>query len=315
MRSEIEKRERGAGFILPKEEFFLAIIMVNSPMDAAAVKLFQCALDLAKSFAWYGGMALALYSAERRWPAGPRTTVQEQGFNFLIALLLSLAMTATNAVAPLAPGLVSKLGISRPFLADRIPHTVVGWIAGALLYAFVWDFFQYWFHRLQHQVGVLWFMHALHHDSRTLNTTDALRNTLWGGFFQSVFIGVPILIVGANQVLHLYAGILLFSCWGFYNHANIRISHGPLTAVLSGPHFHRIHHGMDRRYHNKNFAAFFPVIDIIFATYEVPVPGEVPVTGLSDRMQARGGLVSATAAMLGRTAGHGIDRDLSDPKF
>jgi len=278
--------------------------MVHSPMDVTVVKLIQCALNLAKSFAWYGAVILALHSVERRWPAGPRTTVREQGFNFLIALLLSLSMTAINAVAPLAATIVRQLGITHPILADKIPHTAAGWIAGALLYAFVWDFFQYWFHRLQHRVGALWFMHALHHDSRTLNGTDALRNTLWGGLFQSVFIGVPILIVGADQVLHLYAGILLFSCWGFYNHANVRISHGPLSTVLSGPHFHRIHHGIDRRYHNKNFAAFFPVIDIIFGTYKGPVNGEVPVTGLSDRMQARGGLLSATSAMLGRIAGH-----------
>ncbi len=265
-------------------------------MDAVIAWLIQCGVDLGKSFAWYGAAAFAIHMAERRWPAGPLATFSEQRFNFVLAFLVAFSTTAINTVAPVASIIT---GARDPLLAGWIPDSPAGWIAGALLYAFVWDFFQYWFHFLQHRVRPLWFMHALHHDSRALNATDALRATFWSLFFQGLFIGIPVVMLGVHLGLHSYAGLLLFSTWGFYNHANLRVSHGPLTAVLSGPQYHRIHHDADPAYHDKNFAAFFPVIDIVFGTYQAPVPGRVPATGLSDRPQSRGGLLAVVAATFG----------------
>jgi sterol desaturase/sphingolipid hydroxylase (fatty acid hydroxylase superfamily) len=259
----------------------------------------ELALTLGNAFAIYACVAIVIHIAERRWPAGVATSIRDQLFNFVLAFAVSVCIAGVNSVAPLASIIASKLGLQEPLFSWK-PASVREWIAGAVLYAFLWDLLQYWFHRLQHCFRPLWFMHALHHDSEALNSTDAVRNTLWSGIVQGVFIGVPLLALGAYNLLHTFAGIILFSVWGFYNHANIRAGHGPFTALISGPQFHRIHHGADPIYHDKNFAAFFPIIDIVFGTYQAPKPGQFPATGLLDRPHTRGSVNTVFAAMMGR---------------
>jgi len=266
---------------------------------AIGSKLVEIAIDLIRNFAWYASVIIILHFAERRWPAGEAPTFRDQAFNFFLALSGALSLTAVSTIAPFAMTFVRACGLEKLVLREWTPHNAPEWIAGALFFAFAWDLFQYWFHRLTHSFQALWFTHALHHDSAVLNSTDAIRHTIWYGLLQGIFVGVPLLIIGAYNVLHLYAGILLFSTWGFYNHANIRLGHGRMTPVVSGPQFHRIHHGVDPMYHNKNFAAFFPVIDIIFGTYQSPAPGEFPLTGLPNRAQARGGARRIVSALLG----------------
>jgi sterol desaturase/sphingolipid hydroxylase (fatty acid hydroxylase superfamily) len=72
----------------------------------------------------------------------------------------------------------------------------------------------------------------------------------------------------------------MFRLWGFVNHSNIRLNLGPLTPVISGPHWHRIHHSINQEHYDKNYATFFPFIDIIFGTYHKPERDEYPQTGL-----------------------------------
>ena len=269
-------------------------------MDEIIPLIPALARAIAKSFLIYSCVVLLLCMVERRWPAGPFANLRDQIFNFILAFLVAVLLTAVNVLLPVAEFISRHAGVEIQFLRGWTPQTVTGWLAGALCYALIWDFLQYWFHRLQHSFTPFWFLHALHHDSTALNSTDAIRNTLWAGVLQGIFIGVPMTLIGANHLLHVHAGLVLFSVWGFYNHANIRVSHGPLTPIISGPQFHRIHHGVDPQYHDKNFAAFFPVIDVVLGTYKAPAAGLFPATGLADRPQARGGPKAVLVAMLGR---------------
>jgi sterol desaturase/sphingolipid hydroxylase (fatty acid hydroxylase superfamily) len=63
-------------------------------------------------------------------------------------------------------------------------------------------------------------------------------------------------------------------------HLNVRLPLGPLTPVIAGPQWHRIHHSIEKRHTDKNFASFFPVFDLVFGTYCKPQAGEYPATGL-----------------------------------
>jgi sterol desaturase/sphingolipid hydroxylase (fatty acid hydroxylase superfamily) len=64
-------------------------------------------------------------------------------------------------------------------------------------------------------------------------------------------------------------------------HANIRTSWGPLTRIITGPRYHRVHHSIDLRHRDKNFATFLPLWDIVFGTYYDPDEREPPRTGVS----------------------------------
>ena len=75
---------------------------------------------------------------------------------------------------------------------------------------------------------------------------------------------------------------VLIGQWSNFFHANIRLSLGPLTPLITGPQYHRIHHSIESEHVNKNYAAFFPVWDWIFGTFWRPVRGEWPAAGLVD---------------------------------
>src|SRR6185436_19466136 len=91
----------------------------------------------------------------------------------------------------------------------------------------------------------------------------------------------PILLLFGARIPHAVAAFLMFKLWGFVNHANIRVSFGPLTSIIAGPQWHRIHHSMRAEHLDKNFATFFPFIDRAFGTYYGPGEDEYPSTGLA----------------------------------
>ena len=71
--------------------------------------------------------------------------------------------------------------------------------------------------------------------------------------------------------------------WGYVIHLNLRIPFGPLTPVIAGPQLHRLHHSIEPGHTDVNFAAFFPIWDLLFGTYVRPKSGEWPATGTHDR--------------------------------
>ncbi len=66
---------------------------------------------------------------------------------------------------------------------------------------------------------------------------------------------------------------------------NSKISLGPLRYVFSDNYFHRIHHSIEEKHHNKNFSAFFPFWDIVFRSAYFPKKDEFPEVGLQDEKQ------------------------------
>jgi sterol desaturase/sphingolipid hydroxylase (fatty acid hydroxylase superfamily) len=69
-------------------------------------------------------------------------------------------------------------------------------------------------------------------------------------------------------------------------HANTRISFGPLDYVLASPRFHRVHHSLAENHHDKNFASFFPFLDLLFGTAYFPRSDEMIRTGVSDKRES-----------------------------
>lgn len=163
---------------------------------------------------------------------------------------------------------------------------LVGGESGALMhlsfaaaYFVVWDLCQYSLHRLQHSVPFLWETHKFHHSETALNSAaqsrfHALSYALSLAFF------LPVIALFGPQTPHFVASFLMFKTWAFVNHANVRLNFGPLTPVITGPQYHRIHHSLRAEHYDKNFAAFFPFIDRLFGTYYRPRAGEYPPTGL-----------------------------------
>ena len=223
-----------------------------------------------------------VWVVERLWPAGPQPTPINRVRNVTFYVINAMTMVHLPLIAAWVFAPLPNVELLARVIPDGLRAGLGGAVAMTLCYALVWDFFQYWFHRFAHRSRLLWSVHVVHHRDPALNTTSSLRTgfgELVAGFY---FVHVPTFLICGGGMVPYYGALVLFSGWGFVNHANVRMRLGPLTGVLSGPQTHRLHHGRAREYRNCNFAAFFTFYDRMFGTFRRPAHAEWPTTGVAE---------------------------------
>ena len=128
------------------------------------------------------------------------------------------------------------------------------------------DFCYYWFHRSSHEVRFLWAAHENHHSSRYYNLSTALRQS-WTTPFTAPFFWVPLALLGVEPLMILTAqGISLI--YQFWIHTELIDRMGSFEAVFNTPSHHRVHHGRNVRYLDRNHGGILIVWDRIFGTFE-----------------------------------------------
>lgn len=135
------------------------------------------------------------------------------------------------------------------------------------------DIILYWTHRLFHR-PTLWKYHAVHHSSEELEWISAARFHPINLFLGSVAADVVMLLIGISPNVFVVLGPLTIAHSAFV-HANLDWTLGPFKYVIATPVFHRWHHTAVDRGGEKNFAATFPVLDVLFGTFYMP-KGERP---------------------------------------
>jgi sterol desaturase/sphingolipid hydroxylase (fatty acid hydroxylase superfamily) len=179
--------------------------------------------------------------------------------------LSNLAMMAVNRL--LRPVVLAwslfVLSLLEPLQPFRLPNT--GW--AFLLTFLVTDFAYYWYHRLSHELPLLWTMHHTHHSSPWLNLTTAMRLN-WVAKFVGPLFFAPLMLLGMSPA-HIIASLALGLAWQFFLHTEAIGRLGWLEGkLLNTPSAHRVHHGCNARYIDKNFAGALIVWDRLFGTYE-----------------------------------------------
>jgi sterol desaturase/sphingolipid hydroxylase (fatty acid hydroxylase superfamily) len=134
------------------------------------------------------------------------------------------------------------------------------------------DFAYYWMHRLSHVVNILWAGHVVHHSSEEFNLTVALRQSSLHGFMSWVFY-MPLALLGVPVTMWLICHALNL-VYQFWIHTREVDRLGPLEWVINTPSHHRVHHGVNPEYQDKNFAGTFIIWDRLFGTFE---PERAPV--------------------------------------
>lgn len=224
--------------------------------------------------------------AELCWPTRPFGSLRGRAVNITIGLIVGVVVFFLLIVLAEIVSAISPRGL----LGFAFPHWAegpVGTATAVLVYGMTWDFFQYWFHRAQHTFFRLWPSHRVHHSDDSVNTTTALRRSILETILIFLAVLLPTVFVVGVHLDSAPIAFAIFYGWGFFNHANIRLSFGRLTPVLSGPSWHRLHHAVDVEYRDKNFAAYFPILDIVFGTYRAPpAAGHSPASGIDDRKLA-----------------------------
>src|ERR1700737_501782 len=184
-------------------------------------------------------------------------------------------------IRPLVSVDLSQTTDSKDFFVVIAAYTIF-----PVLGFFLYDFFYYWFHRLQHTLRPFWRVHAVHHSIEQLNAFNDYHHWLESALrVPLILLPISLIISLHSPAVIIYTMILQFM--GQMTHANSKISYSLLRYVFSEPRFHRIHHSTERRHWGKNFAFMFPFWDVIFGTAYFPKSDEYPPTGLSNQREPR----------------------------
>jgi len=149
--------------------------------------------------------------------------------------------------------------------------------------AFLWvDVAYYWWHRLSHEVNVLWAVHAVHHQSEDYNLAVALRQAVLSTVSSFPFYA-PMALLGVPVVAYV-TSVSLSTLYQFWIHTELVGKLGPLEWALNTPSAHRVHHAVNPRYLDRNYAAVLIVWDRLFGSYAEE--RERPVYGLTHPMRS-----------------------------
>lgn len=134
---------------------------------------------------------------------------------------------------------------------------------------FLTDFIYYWKHRLSHEIRLLWAFHSVHHSSYQYNLTTALRLPWFGYFLDSLFY-VPFVLIGFDPLaLVMGKAIVLIAQYPIHTQS---IGKFPLLdKFLNTPSNHRVHHGVNPQYIDKNHGGVLMIWDRTFGTYQKEV--------------------------------------------
>ncbi len=158
--------------------------------------------------------------------------------------------------------------LSIPLFAVIYEHRIVdvgtAWPAWILL-LFAEDCCYYWFHRIHHEVRLLWACHVNHHSSRHYNFSTALRQPLLTPITGPLF-WAPLALIGFPpwMIMTAQAWSLIYQFW-LHTEAVDRL--GVLEYVLNTPSHHRVHHGKNVPYLDKNHGGIFIIWDRLFGTF------------------------------------------------
>ena len=206
-------------------------------------------------------------------------------FTRLFSIGIYAWVGAHAAVQRWAPG-VPAWPARAPFAASAAfpgfgvdAGALAAWTAAFLLV----DLAYYWSHRLSHEVNLLWAGHVVHHSSEEYNLAVALRQSSLHGLFTWVFY-LPLALMGIPWQVYAacYSLNLLYQFW-IHTRAVGRLG-AAAEWVLNTPSHHRVHHGRNPKYLDRNHAGVLIVWDRLFGTFQREE--EEPVYGITKPLRS-----------------------------
>lgn len=158
-----------------------------------------------------------------------------------------------------------------------------------------YDLSYYIYHRMQHEIPILWELHKVHHSAEVMvgvtkdrvHPFDELMNRWWDGLIPGLCYGiwlffaldpVEVTIFGLN--VYMLRNVILMM--DFVRHTHLKLSFGRvLDRILLSPHYHQLHHSNAEQHWDKNYGLALSVWDRLFGTLVIPEPDEDFVFGLT----------------------------------
>ena len=139
-------------------------------------------------------------------------------------------------------------------------------VATLLICIVLADLMYYWEHRFSHRVAAAWATHTVHHSSPHFNISVAYRFGPMDGFW-TVFFQIPLVLVGFNPFMVILSEAIVLLYQTALHTEVIKKLPRPIEAVMNTPSHHRVHHGSNERYIDKNYAGMFIIWDRLFGTF------------------------------------------------
>ena len=128
------------------------------------------------------------------------------------------------------------------------------------------DLVFYFYHRISHRVNFLWAIHMSHHSSTEMNFAVSLRQAWLGPVSKIPFFAI-LPLIGFDPTIIAVAGVIS-TLWGVVGHTQMVGKLGPLEWILNTPSHHRVHHGSNPEYIDKNYGNLLIIWDRLFGTFE-----------------------------------------------
>ncbi|MBV1924525.1 MAG: sterol desaturase family protein [Flavobacteriaceae bacterium] len=161
-----------------------------------------------------------------------------------------------------------------------------------LLIFFADDFSYYWFHRISHKSRLFWASHVVHHSSQRYNLSTALRQTWSGGFYSFIFwLWMPLVGFHPEMILLQMSISLLYQFW-IHTEAIQKMPRW-FEAIMNTPSHHRVHHGSNPIYLDRNHAGILIIWDKMFGTFQPELEEEKVIYGLTENIKTYNPIIIA----------------------
>jgi len=181
-----------------------------------------------------------------------------------------------DAIANLSCGITSQVsGLFMRILAIGVYEILyanfamfklpVNWIYWVVLFLLT-DLAYYWAHRMSHEINLFWGGHVVHHQSEDYNLSVALRQSSFQVVWTFAF-SLPIALLGF-ETYHFALVAALTTLYQFWIHTETINKMGWFEYVFNTPSHHRVHHGRDPKYIDKNHAGTLIIWDKMFGTFQ-----------------------------------------------
>lgn len=128
------------------------------------------------------------------------------------------------------------------------------------------DFTYYWMHRIEHEHRILWGNHSVHHSSEDYNLTTSFRLSIVEPMIEWIFL-IPMILIGFSP-FQAIVGLILVAQFQTWIHTERIGKLGWLDWIFNTPSVHRVHHGSNKKYLDKNYGGITMIWDHIFGTYQ-----------------------------------------------
>jgi len=146
-------------------------------------------------------------------------------------------------------------------LASMIPLWAM-WILTFILIDLVF----YIYHRISHRSRFLWAIHMSHHSSEEMNFAVSFRQA-WLGPVSKIPFFILLPLIGLDPTIIAVAGVIS-TLWGIFGHTQVIGKLGPIEWIFNTPSHHRVHHGANEQYIDKNYGNLLIIWDRMFGTFE-----------------------------------------------